>query len=189
MLTIISNPDKLQKYQRQLEQELQKTSNKITCRISTPAGPTPKQGWITVSWIYGAGIWFYSDLAMEENRWWNVFGIDIPESHSAVQPRCEICVPTSGVNRRIAGGFAENGKDIFLIYRGNKYGGSIPARMKNLGMTKKEYFKRVYPLPLQSLDDAGQINEVAVITRLGDANSALKIADFVIFMDKLKGTK
>lgn len=180
MLRVVANATKLQNYQKQFEEELQRKGTKITCCISTPTGRSSNHGWISVFWLASAGIWFYSDLAKEGNRWWNVFGIGEPDSYQTVYPLCEICVPNNGINRHIAGGFAEDGKDVFLIHRGNNYGGT-----KRKGMTKQYFFSR-YRDSKQVMDDGEQTNRVAVIAKLGDPELASKTAGFVKFMDEIK---
>lgn len=177
MLRIVEDATKLKNYQRQFERQLQRKGTRITrCCIRTPdpEGPTPAD----VIWLASAGIWFYSDLAKEGNRWWNVFGIGKPRSNSTVSPVCEICVPKKIINRRIAGGFAEEGSDVFLIHRGNKYGGGKP------GMTKEYFWSHYHKSKLKSarVIDGKQENEVAVIARLGEAGLGLNIAAFVKWM-------
>jgi hypothetical protein len=180
MLRIVIDATKLSNYQKQFEEELQRNGTKISCCISTPYGRTPEHGWICVSWLASVGIWFYSEVAIQENRWWNVFGIGEPLSYRSNYPHCEIYVPNSGINRHVAGGFAEEGNDVFLIHRGNNYGGS-----KRKGMTKQHFFSQ-YGGPKPDMDDGEQTNPVAVIAKLGDPQLASNIAGFVKWIHNLK---
>ncbi len=180
MLRIVIDATKLSNYQKQFEAELQLDGTKISCCISTPAGRTPPHGWVSVSWLASAGIWFYSEVAFEGNRWWNVFGIGEPLGYGYNYPHCEICVPISGINRHVSGGFAEDGNGVFLIHRGNNYGGS-----KRKGITKQYFFSQ-YRGPKSDMDDVERTNLVAVIAKLGDPQLASNIADFVKWIHNLK---
>jgi len=174
MLYIVSDPSKLQKYQDLFMRELERARPKeISCIISW----RPENLKAEVNWLADVGIWYYSEEM--NNKWWNVFGISEPAVGESVGIACEINIPKSGINRNVAGGFAEDGGRVFVIHRGNRYGGG------KLGMTKAHFWRR-YSGGRQYAVDGDNPTEVAVIGELRSPRLPADVARFVSWMVGLK---
>lgn len=175
MLHIVSAPSELQRYQGLLIQKLEKARpDKINCTISW----RPESFRAEINWLASAGIWYYSQEM--GNRWWNTFGIKHPIEEDTVGIACEINIPMFGINRNIAGGIAEEDDKVFLIHRGNRFGGGVK------GMTK-EYFWRHYTGVRRNAMDDNRLTEIAIVGELQSNRLTLDIASFVNWMVRLKG--
>ncbi|MCL0091840.1 hypothetical protein M1N59_01065 [Dehalococcoidales bacterium] len=176
MLQIISDPNRLQPYQQQFIDELDRAqTSTIHCLISW----RPEYMDADVRWSSRLNLWWYSQPL--ENRWWNVFGIGQPISNEAVGITCEINIPMRGINRNIAGAFAENeDKRVFVVHRGNKWGGGRE------GITK-ELFWHNYSGRSEIVNDGGRQTRVAIIAELGNPNLPPDIAAFVNWVYRTKG--
>lgn len=78
-------------------------------------------------------IWFSTHN--EKNRFWNGFGVGIPIAEKGISLVGEINFPFKGINRRIAGVFAEDKDKILILHRG-KIGGGTTGVGKNLFFEK-----------------------------------------------------
>jgi len=175
MIQIVAEPDKLKRYQSQFIQELECTRPAIVpCNISWRPMSLSAQ----VKWIPSVEIWYFSTGL--DNRWWNAFGLGQPSTNKNMRIACEINIPMYGINRCIAGGFAEDGDKVFVVHRGNKYGGG------KLGITK-DLFWRSYTGTAKDADDGGRTTKVAVVAELGDANLAADTANFTRWIARIKG--
>ena len=88
------------------------------------------------SWNSKLGIWWIIEKA--ENRFWNAFGVGEPKwdtnsSHSII---CEINFPFEGLDRRIAGAFAEDENGEVYVTHSGKIGGGRQGISKNLFETE-----------------------------------------------------
>jgi len=176
MLRVVSNPDKLREYQGKFEKQFMlATPQKINCTINTKEGPTIAH----IFWLPNYGIWFYSDIAIQGNRWWNVFGVEKPINLGTIHPQCEVCIPNDGINRRVAGAFAEDGNNVFVLHRGNRYGGGKE------GMTSDHFWSN-YRYESEYMIDGDQVNRVAVIGELGNKDFLANVASFISWMIKLQ---
>ena len=186
MLKIVSDPDKLQKYQNQFIAQLNNTRTSVIphCRISW----RPDYIDAEVSWSSKLNLWWYSRLVSgskrhgsQPNRWWNVFGIDKPTPNQPLHIDCEINPPTGGINRNIAGAFAEDENNrVFVVHRGNRWGGG------RKGITK-ELFWNNYSGRSEIVNDGGRQTRVAIITELGNPSLPPDIAAFVNWAYRTKG--
>jgi hypothetical protein len=187
MLEIISDPDKLQKYQNQFITQLNSVRTDIIphCLISW----RPENVDVDVYWSLKVNLWWYSRLVSgskrhgpQPNRWWNVFGIKEPVSLQPLHIDCEINPPTSGINRNIAGAFAEGDNNrVYVVHRGNRWGGG------KVGITKKLFWDN-YSGRSELAHDKKGITRVAVVAELGNPKLPSDIADFVHWVANLKGS-
>jgi len=175
MLRIVSESNKLAKYQDQFISELNQIKNeKIKCTVSW----RPSSIQADITWIPSAGIWFYSQRI--ENRWWNIFGIDHPQPGQDIGISCEINIPFNDINRQVAGGFAAEGERVYLVHRGNRFGGGSKC-----GLTKMHFWDNFKGDYASALDGVLE-NKVAIVARLQDPNLANDIAKFVRWIHDLK---
>jgi len=187
MLKIVSNASKLQNYQNQfMEQlELARTDTIEHCRISW----RPESIDAEVNWSSKVNLWWYSRLVPEnklqqskQNRWWNVFGISHPKPYQELQINCEINIPTNGINRNVAGAFAEDENSrVFVIHRGNRWGGG------KKGVTKALFWTN-YSGHSEIAHDGERTTRVAVIAELGDNRLPSNVANFVHWVAEVKGS-
>jgi hypothetical protein len=167
MPNIVSKPDQLREYQCQFVNDLKNaTGEQIKCSIAC----LPRGALAEVEWLARPGIWFYAQEI--ESMWWNAFGIGRPAQGEEASITCEINIPKYGINRRAAGGFIEDGSKVYVVHRGNQYGGGKP------GMTKGHFWQNYYGR-CRTIDDGDCVTEVAIIGELGTRRLALDIASFV----------
>lgn len=176
MLQIISDPNRLQPYQQQFIDELDRAqTSMIHCLISW----RPEYEEADVRWSSKLDMWWYSKPI--GNRWWNVFGIGQPISYKTVSIVCEINIPIRGITRNIAGAFIEDeDKRVFVSHRGNRWGGG------RRGITK-ELFWQNYSGRSEVVDDGGRHARVAIIAEIGNPKLPSDIATFVNWVARTKG--
>jgi len=176
MLQIISDPSKLQSYQKRFIDELDRVqTSTVHCFISW----RPEYEEADVRWSSKLNLWWYSKPL--ENRWWNVFGIGQPVSYESLGITCEINIPMRGIDRNIAGAFTEDGdKRIFISHRGNRWGGG------RKGITK-ELFWQNYSGHSEVIDDGGRYARVAIIAEIGNPKLPSDITTFVNWVARTKG--
>jgi hypothetical protein len=65
-------------------------------------------------------FWFCRRLLEEnDNKWWNSFGLEQPQTGVKVTELCEVNVPLEGINNRLKGAFVEQDGRIYLTHRGS----------------------------------------------------------------------
>ena len=170
MLKIVSEPGKLNIYQHQFIKEIESASNeKISCHVPNCPGGSNTQ----VNWLTKQGIWSYTKET--DNLWWNAFGIGKPDYGENVTIACEINIPKQGINRHAAGGFVEDGGKVFVVHRGNQYGGHKP------GMTKNHFWQSYWGKS-QSIKDGDRVTVVAIISELGSRRLSFDVANFIVWI-------
>ena len=176
MFQIISDPCKLQLYQKRFIEELDSVqTSTIHCFISW----RPENEEANVRWSSKLNLWWYWKPL--ENRWWNVFGIGQPISYESVGIACEINIPKQGINRNIAGAFTEDEDGrVFITHRGNRWGGG------RKGITK-ELFWHNYSGRSELINDGGRYTRVAIIAEIGNPELPSNIATFVKWVARTKG--
>lgn len=176
MYTTISDKRTIRESQKKMERILlTDTDREIDCFV----GHKGESVSASISWSSELGIWMH--FREISNRFWNLFGIDEPFEGENLSIICEINFPYQGINRRIAGAFAEDeNRDLHIVHRGLIGGGR-----EGIG---KSLFMNEYRYNLIQLIDGDQINEVAYIGQLDDEDFASNIADFVKEVDRIKRT-
>jgi len=183
MFHIISDPTKLQRYQDMFMEQMASTSTHILpCRISW----RPSHIDVDIHWSSNLNLWWYSRIVPESKvhaskyRWWNVFGIGQPFPYQTLHIDCEINIPTTGINRKVAGAFIENSSNcVLLAYRGNNWGGG------KYGCTKAFFWKN-YHGHLENATDGSTVNRFAIISKLGNQNLPYEVSHFVNWIYNIK---
>ena len=132
MPTQITDETRVRDLWEKLRRQMQHAGTDVAgCHLVHRGGPGAHDS--TVHWISELQIWgcFRDDVARTGNRYWNAFGTGHPYAGDTLHITCEICIPLSGVNRRIAGAFGE-GQDgtVYLLHSG-KIGGGKEGVGKN----------------------------------------------------------
>lgn len=131
-----------------------------------------------VSWSSELGIWMLLG-ENADNRYWNAFGVEHPVEGKSLSITCEINVPFSGINRRIAGGFAEDDfGGIYLIHRGKIGGGK-----KDVG---KSLFVDNYHGEWVPMVDGKVESQVALIGALNSKRFSEQVKEFVLEVRDIK---
>jgi hypothetical protein len=131
--------------------------------VGTPGGATV----LPVYFVRKLDLWFAPDTL--ENRYWNAFGIGDPFSGNTPAPHVEINFPLDGLDRRIAGAFAEDEGAVYVTHSGRVGGGAKGVSRSN--------FLRFYPAtrPIRSGD---REIDGYVLGRLGERTLIEQIAEF-----------
>ena len=99
LLKVLNNHDDIYKYQRQFEAELSQAS---TMAAVKQISFRPQIRTRNIRWNLGLGIWWYlsgdNSDKVDENRWWNVFGVDDLDSTRSLRITCEINFPELYLN-------------------------------------------------------------------------------------------
>jgi hypothetical protein len=112
------------------------------------------------------------------NRYWNAFGLGKPDPNLSNSITCEINIPYE-INRRVAGGFAEDvDGNIYLIHRG-----LIGGSKKGVGKT---LFKNNYRGEWTGVLDDGELRYVALVGELKSNNLLQQIKDFILEVERIK---
>ncbi len=120
MLSLITTPAEISRYQRLLEEYLH---NRLPRAMPFKIGHLG--GTYEVQVHTDDDLWHTGKLAgePEPNRYWNAFGLLSSEHPSNII--VEVNIPLQGLNRRVAGMFAKEVKtdEVFILHRGGIGGG------------------------------------------------------------------
>jgi len=173
MLNIITEHKKIIEYhERFIERMNMFEHDKYTASIGFQGGSRIE----TVNYYKNIGFWFTSSTDVEnENRYWNPFGLENPESNKKnLSPVVEINIPF-GLDRKIQGVFlvGENNK-IYIGHRGVVNG------------VKKELFFDHYTGPIIFADDDGQDSKIAIISPLESEHLLFSLKTFFDKVETIK---
>jgi len=183
ILRVVSSPSTLAQKQMELLSQLQGTTSD---QFDAVIAWRPESKRALVNWSEDMKMWWYSERG--ENRWWNSFGLQKPASGdiSTLRIGCEINIPYSGIDRRIAGVVLLGPDDEYFIgHRGNRFGGG------RRGLTKALFWTHYSSDPVDVVDDEHQgtnerVSSVALVARLGDSNFPDQLSSFVRWLHDLK---
>lgn len=131
-----------------------------------------------VSWSKKLGIWIFSQ-ATKDVRFWNAFGVGLPQEAGHLPITAEINFPWAGIDRKTGAAFAQDAWNrVFVIHRGKIGGGK-----KGIG---KSLFEENYRGVWAWMEDGESLTQVAVIGALGSSRFALQAAQFIGKIEKLK---
>lgn len=111
-----------------LASQVRKLGQKHKRNIGYPGGHQPN---LDVYWSEELAIWGHADDFTEDERFWICFGQDLGSEGSGVGITVETNPPKEGINRRTAGVFLKDGKDLYLGHSGKVGGGK-----KGIGKTE-----------------------------------------------------
>lgn len=124
MFVAIENLEKIEKYQADFSSKLEGMFSKtVSARLGYRNGVTE-----SCKVLYKEGFWWSYDVVEgegvePEERHWNGFGVDATKSGS-LNIVVEINFPLEGINRRVAGCFAQDEYgDIYIMHSGKIGGG------------------------------------------------------------------
>lgn len=81
----------------------------------------------TIQWDQKREMWSLFEPNRTENRYWNCFGLGEPGNGGSLSIDCEINFPHEGVNRRVAGVFAQDENGTVYATHSGKIGGGRPG--------------------------------------------------------------
>lgn len=127
---------------------------------------------VSAKYLPELDIWFSINEYTGDNRFWNAFGIGKPKqgrSHSII---AEINFPFEGIDRRVAGVFAEESDgNILVLHRGKIDGGK-----RGIG---KEYFTNHFRGDFVTAIDGDKETEFCLIGELNSKHFPKQVANFV----------
>lgn len=174
MLKVLDDETTIRRSQRQFIRALRPF---VTGRVAVRIGHPGESFRAKVLWAEEPGIWFHT-RTIAGDRYRNVFGLGRPPEGGAVSSTIEINVPTSGLDRKIGGAFAQDeAGEVFLIHRG-KIGGR-----RGVG---KSLFETYYRGVWSEVGDGGVRSAVVVI---GGIHSPLFVRQVAQFVRKVEAIK
>ncbi|MCW4470194.1 hypothetical protein OGH69_14545 [Flavobacterium sp. MFBS3-15] len=128
---------------------------------------------------YSSDLQIWTSFHEEDNRFWNGFGVGKPVSEKGISLVGEINFPFKGINRRIAGVFAEDENGEILILHRGKIGGGTK------GVGKKLFFRK-HNGEFITAWDGGRKTEFALVGELESEFFIEQIADFIHSINRIK---
>jgi hypothetical protein len=128
---------------------------------------------------YSSDLQIWTSFHKEDNRFWNGFGVGKPIPEKGISLVGEINFPFNGINRRIAGAFAEDSNgDILILHRG-LIGGSTKGIGKTLFLEKHngDYVTAL---------DGGRKTKFALVGELESDFFIEQIASFIHSINNIK---
>lgn len=120
---------------------------------------------------FSSQLKIWASFHKEKNRYWNGFGVGIPVAEKGISLVGEINFPFKGINRRIAGVFAEDKDKILILHRG-KIGGGTAGVGKNL------FFEKFGGEKIKAIDDDRETT-FALVAELDSEYFIEQIASFI----------
>jgi hypothetical protein len=131
-----------------------------------------------VLWSDRLGLWIYS-TKLDGSRYWNAFGLDLPNTQSTISITGEINLPIVGIDRRIGGALARDKKNnIYLVHRG-LIGGSKRGVGKSLFESQ---FRGVWI----TMDDGDRDASVALVGVINSPFFARQVVHFIQKIHRIK---
>jgi len=175
MLKVITDAKTIRRCQQQLSRRIRAAGGEKRPVVLGHQGASVQA---RVWWSDTLGLWFFPGKG-EEKRYWNAFGTDRPKPDAALSITCEINFPKEGIDRRIGGAFATDGKGrVFVVHRGKLGGGR-----KGIG---KALFEKQYRGVWAEMDDGGEEASVAVVGLLASPRFPRQLAQFVGKIERIK---
>ena len=112
-MRILADEDEITKAQCGFKEAVTKAASR---KIKTKIGHRGRDRTVSVYWVRAADLWACFDWVYGEKRYLNLFGLGKPSA--SVSIACEINTPIRGIDRKIAGAFAEDRGEIYLLHRG-----------------------------------------------------------------------
>ncbi len=175
MLTIITDQKIIRRSQSLLVNSLKgQVKERIRVRLGHPGGSMEAH----VYYLPQLDIWFFC-RKLADSRFWNAFGCGRPAAGTIRPITCEINFPLQGIDRRIGGLLAADGKgDSYLLHRGRISGGK-----KGIG---QDLFRRRYNGVWTWLRDGDSDSPALVIGRVKSPFFPRQVAQFVFKVEQLK---
>jgi hypothetical protein len=176
MLEVITDYSEIREAQRQFEQAFSNLWDKVVHGYVSYQGERQKA---ILSWSNELGLWA-SIGKVENNRYWNAFGLMEPRENSSNYIVSEINIPLKGINRRIAGVFAkDNEGHIFICHRGRIGGGRY-------GIGKTLFENNFRGDRWITIKDRKKESKVALIDFIKSHRLVYQVRDFVAEVDRIK---
>ena len=180
MYQVIEDKSRIKALNKMLIAKLKETANiKRKPRLGTISG-----GWEDVVY-YSEELDFWlcnfigQNNAGEDNRYWNGFGLWEPQDDVGISIVCEINVPLSGINRRVAAAFAEDDYGrVVLLHRGKIGGGRV-----GIG---KSLFVENYRGDFVDAEDGDRTTSFALVADLNSERLPAQIKVFIEEVDRIK---
>lgn len=153
-----------------LASQVRKLGQKHKRNIGYPGGHQPN---LDVYWSEELAIWGHADDFTEDERFWICFGQDLGSEGSSVGITVETNPPKQGINRKTAGVFLKDGKDLYLGHSGKVGGGK-----KGIGRTEFLAWHDGSGIEEVTWPD-GVRKEVVVIGRIRSELFLRNLADFI----------
>lgn len=181
MLTAITKPSEVRAALKRFYARLQ--SPKFTRHKLGMQGHTTRE--YKVYWHENPGLWAVLEESAGGNRSWNCFGTSNPnEAHGTIAISCEINIPHTGMNRRIAGVFARDAAGIEYVAHSARINSSRKdinksGLIQSLGtdcVWSDVYWPDAEPMPY------------IVLSALSDPNLVTHIHKFVRSVERFKNS-
>lgn len=171
-------------------QEIEAAFNSWAKRMHQDSQPYPNHlvGWsgghgrFTVYWHPTEQIWSLMERYYAKNRYWCCFGTRHPSSPGNLSITCEINIPYQGINRRVAGVFAQARDGHFYLTHSGKVAGGRSGIGKEAFVTfygNSDNWDTVYW-------PDGKETETILIGRLNGRHLLSHIAHFVRKVESFK---
>ncbi|MDO4878722.1 MAG: restriction endonuclease [Neisseria sp.] len=166
---VITAPDKLAAAQTLFAQTLRgMLPQKAVCTIACLGGAFEAE----TAYSPELDLWYAAQG--QGRKYWNGFGVGAPSAGKKLPIAAEINFPSDGLNRAVAGVFADDGKGgILVLHRGKIRGG-------------KDLFFRHFRGETVVADDGGKEEALALVGRPGDTDFAARLAAFVAEILRIK---
>ena len=137
-------------------------------------------GSLSVYWLPKEQFWCALEPTFASNRYWCAFGRENPSDTPSLSITCEINSPYSGVDRRVAGAFAQDAGGRLSIVHSGKIGGG----RKGIGQTAFLAHCRCENVPVVFAD--GRTSEMLLVAALDSSKLRAEIGYFVREVDRVK---
>ncbi len=154
MITIVSDAEEISKYYSRFEARIRKDFNTAYKRTVGHPGESFAN---TFHYSNTYGLWVTQKVL--NSRYWSGFGLGEPKSTGSNSIDGEINFPLKGIDRKIAGAFAIEGKNVLVLHRGRIGGGK-----KGVG---KGLFDAQFRGDKVIAIDGGRETEFALVGELG----------------------
>ncbi len=184
MLIALSRKDEIRKAQSNFSRCLRVGAKVYDRKLGWHGGDSG--GPVKVHWHPEYRFWSHVSGSSEGNRYWVVFGTQDPaDTTGALTLTCEINVPFSGVDRKVAGAFARSDDgtppSVFITHSGKIGGGR-----KGVGKVAflKHWRGQEQRFPILGSDS--RTSETILVASLNEGNCVAQIGHFVHEVQRIK---
>ena len=123
-------------------------------------------------------LWTVFDDGSHETLW-NTYGLGNPFEGGPRDMVCHLTVPAEGINRRVGGVYARDGRGNIIIMHRGKIGGGRE------GLGKSSFWERAN-VEAALVRDGDRVSEMAIVGRIGSKSLAQDVRAFVREVKRIK---
>ena len=177
MVSIVTDEKQITKYQKAFIQKLRSIClQKIEIIVGYQGFSEP------VTAFYSSKYNFWYSSQKSTNKYWNAFGIGIPNANSSNSITVEINPPFSGINRNIGGVFGQTNKGEILVLHRGKIGGG------RKGIGKQLFIDQHRGDDFITVDDNGVENKLFLIGAISSKFFPRQLSNFISSVGRIKIT-